>query len=100
VTTGVGFSALAIWPCLAIERRAGAPWALRPPAVITFTLVVAASTVWFLLELHAHSAAGLAERAVTGLQASWPVIVAACLRGAPQRARRPQGGVERQPADG
>ena len=100
VTTGVGFSALAIWPCLAIESHPSAPWALRPAATITFTLVVAASTVWFLLELHAHSAAGLAERVVTGLQATWPVLVATCLRGAPQHARRPQGGVESQTADG
>lgn len=100
VTTGVAFAALAIWPCLAVERRPSAPWALRPAATITFTAVVAACTVWFLLELHAHSAAGLAERVVTGLQATWPVIVASCLRGAPQRARRPQTGVERQTADG
>ena len=100
VTTGVGFSALAIWPCLSTERRPSAPWALRPAATITFTAVVAASTVWFLLELHAHSAAGLAERVVTGLQATWPVVVASCLRGAPQRARQPQRGVERQTADG
>jgi len=100
VTTGVGFTALAIWPCLAIERRPSAPWALRPAATITFTVTVAVSSVWFLLELHAHSAAGLAERVVTGLQATWPVIVATCLRGVPQRARRPQASVEGQTADG
>lgn len=100
VTTGVGFTALAIWPCLAVERRPSAPWALRPAAVATFTAVVAASAVWFLLELHAHGPAGLAERVVTGLQATWPVVVAACLRGAPQTARQAQTGVARQTADG
>ena len=100
VITGVAFSALAVWPCLAIERHPSAPWALRPVAAIAFTAVVAACTVWFLIELSTHSAAGLAERVVTGLQATWPVVVAACLRGVPQAADQPRGGVERQTADG
>lgn len=99
VSAGVGFAALAVWPCLAIVPGPSAPWALRPAVAITFTAVVAASAAWFLLELHAHSDAGLAERVVTGFQATWPLVVAVCLRGAPQRAGLEQRGVETQTAD-
>jgi hypothetical protein len=80
VTTGLGFTAMALWPCLAAERDPTAPWALRLPSSSAFTMIVAASAAWFLLELHDRGEAGLAERVVTGLQTLWPMIVVACLR--------------------
>ncbi|WP_143652603.1 DUF998 domain-containing protein, partial [Streptomyces sp. 13-12-16] len=58
-----------------------APWALRPAvsAVATASMVVGA--VWFLVEMHRHGAAGVAERVVTVLQSLWPfVVVTSCLR--------------------
>lgn len=80
VATAIGFSAMAIWPCLAVERDADAPWALRLTISTLFTATVAVSAAWFLFELHDHGAAGLAERVVTSLQALWPLIVVTSLR--------------------
>jgi hypothetical protein len=87
---------MAIWPCLAIERGPSAPWALRLEFSAPFTVIVAAAAAWFLLELHAHGEAGLAERVVTGLQALWPVIVVVCLRSTPQRVGQPVKAVDDQ----
>jgi hypothetical protein len=42
---------------------------------------MAMGAAWFLLELHLHGVAGVAERAVTTLQSVWPFVVAlSCLR--------------------
>lgn len=97
--SGLGFTALAIWPCLGVEREPYAPWALRPAASITFTAVIAANAAWFLFELHSHGAAGLAERVVTGLQSIWPVIVAISVRRAAQRAPTHRRAFERLTVD-
>ena len=80
VATAVGFTAMAIWPCLAVERGPCAPWALRTAAATAFTVTVVASAAWFLLEAGIHGQVGLAERVVTALQALWPLTVAVCLR--------------------
>jgi hypothetical protein len=57
---------------------------------------MAAGAAWFLIELHGHGAAGLAERILTGAQASWPliVVVACLLAPAGQRELSPLRGVE------
>jgi hypothetical protein len=80
VATGMGFTAMAIWPLLAAGRGPSVPWPLRPASSTVFTVAVLASTAWFLTELQIHGEAGLAERVVTGLQAVWPAIVAFSLR--------------------
>lgn len=100
LASGAAFVALALWPCLSLERGPRAPWVLRPAAAITFTAVVAVLAAWFLFELRSDGVAGLAERIVTALQAVWPVIVAVCLRRAAHYARPPHRQVERQTADG
>jgi hypothetical membrane protein len=100
VSSGMGFTALAIWPSLGVERVRGAPWALRAPAAFGFTAFAAAGALWFLLELHFHGDAGLAERVVTGVQAAWPAVVAGNLRSASQHARQPQRSVEHSAVDG
>ena len=64
--------------------RAGTavPWALRPFPSLGATAVMAVGAAWFLIELHRHGVAGVAERAVTTLQSVWPfVVVLSCLRG-------------------
>lgn len=86
--TGLGFVSLAAWPCLAVEGGPATPWPLRPVISAAFTALVLASAAWFLVELHGHGAAGVAERVVTGLQALWPVIVATCLRRSPAAGPR------------
>lgn len=94
VATGLGFATLAAWPCLAVEGGPAAPWPLRPAVSAGFTGLVLASAVWFLVALNCHGQAGVAERVVTGLQALWPVVVAAGLRHAAGQQGRGQPGNE------
>ncbi|MEW2611257.1 DUF998 domain-containing protein [Streptomyces sp. NPDC047880] len=82
----VGFAVLAAWPVLAARAGTAVPWALRPFPCLGATVVMAVGAAWFLVELHLHGVAGVAERAVTTLQSVWPfVVVLSCLRG-PLRA--------------
>jgi hypothetical protein len=81
----LGFTVLAAWPVLAARAGTGVPWALRPFPSLGATAVMAAGAAWFLIELHLHGVAGVAERAVTTLQSVWPfVVVLSCLRGSPR----------------
>lgn len=80
--TAVGFAVLAAWPVLAARAGTAVPWALRPFPSLGATAVMAVGAAWFLIELHRHGVAGVAERAVTTLQSVWPfVVVLSCLRG-------------------
>ncbi|MEU1917047.1 DUF998 domain-containing protein [Streptomyces massasporeus] len=77
----VGFAVLAAWPVLAARAGTAVPWALRPFPSLGATAVMAVGAAWFLVELHLHGVAGMAERAVTTLQSVWPfVVVLSCLR--------------------
>jgi hypothetical protein len=90
----VGFTALAVWPCLAAVRDRPMPWALRPAPSFSVTVMLLAGAAWFLLELHGHGAAGFAERVLTAAQATWPLVVAASLRltfGPASRSASPSG---------
>ncbi|MFD5337659.1 DUF998 domain-containing protein [Streptomyces hawaiiensis] len=81
----VAFALLAAWPVLAARAGAAVPWALRPAPCLAATAVMTAGAAWFLIELHLHGVAGVAERAVTTLQSVWPfVVVLSCLRGSPR----------------
>lgn len=91
IATGVGFSALLLWPCLGIYRRTAVPWVLRARPAVAVTGLVVLSSMWFLLALHAHGAAGVAERVVTGLQSVWPLVVVAGLRLSLTRRRAAAG---------
>ena len=89
VATGIGFTMLALWPCLAVEGGPAAPWPLRRGISVGFTVLVLGSAVWFLVALNGHGDAGFAERVVIGLQAVWPLVVASGLRySARQQGRR------------
>ncbi|GAB2980998.1 DUF998 domain-containing protein [Streptomyces pseudoechinosporeus] len=77
----VGFALLAVWPVLAADRGGTAPWGLRPAPSFAATTLMAVGAAWFLIELHRHGAAGVAERVVTSIQSLWPfVVVASCAR--------------------
>lgn len=93
VATGIGFTTLTLWPCLAADGGPSAPWPLRPAVSAAFTALVLASAVWFLVALNGHGDPGVAERVVAGLQAVWPLIVVAGLRysAGQQRRRQPDG---------
>jgi hypothetical membrane protein len=79
VSTGIGFTALAFWPSLAAARGRIAPWILTAPVSLAVTATMLVGGAWFLLELHDHGAAGAAERALTGAQTFWPLVVVFCL---------------------
>lgn len=77
----VGFSLLALWPVLAVDRSPGAPWGLRPGVGIAASVVMCLGGAWFLIELQGNGAAGVAERALTTAQSLWPfVVVLSCVR--------------------
>ncbi|WP_405584672.1 DUF998 domain-containing protein [Streptomyces sp. NBC_01190] len=85
---GVGFSLLAVWPVLAVDRRLdrdrmrSTPWGLRLKPSVTASVVMWGLALWFVIQLEfVHAAIGVAERVVTSVQSVWPlVVVASCLR--------------------
>ncbi|MFE6200392.1 DUF998 domain-containing protein [Streptomyces sp. NPDC057838] len=84
----VGFTVLALWPLLAARTGDAVPWALRPVPSLGATAVMALGAAWFMIELHQHGMAGVAERAVTTVQSVWPfVVVLSCLRSAAREDR-------------
>jgi len=86
----VGFVLLAVWPILAADRGGAAPWGLRPVPSLAATALMGAGAAWFMIEMHRHGAAGIAERLVTSLQSLWPfVVVASCLRHSDSKERCP-----------
>lgn len=77
----MGFTLLAVWPVLAADRDGAAPWGLRPVPSAVATALMGVGAGWFLIEMHRHGVAGVAERIVTCMQSLWPlVVVASCLR--------------------
>ncbi|TPM79749.1 DUF998 domain-containing protein [Mesorhizobium sp. B2-3-3] len=104
VVVAVGFSLLAVWPVLAVRRRASrrrvvaaagdtwpcptarpsdrtAPWALRPAPSVTAAALMWLGGAWFLLALYTLDTAGAAERVLTFAQSFWPlVVVVSCFR--------------------
>jgi Protein of unknown function (DUF998) len=80
-----GFAALAAWPLAGARRGRPAPFGLRPAAAAIATAIMLGLLVWFGAELIAGLAlTGLAERALAGAQAGWPLAVVLTARiGAP-----------------
>ena len=77
VSTGVGFTAIAVWSTLATVPHNPPVWALRRTVGYAITALMAVGAAWFLLELHGHGVPGLAERILTAAQSTWPLVVAA-----------------------
>ncbi|MFF4248595.1 DUF998 domain-containing protein [Streptomyces sp. NPDC001822] len=101
VVVAIGFSLLAVWPVLAMRRRAvsrrdgpgavavaapvrrgaaplpagTAPWGLRPWPSVGASVFMWLGGGWFLLALFLLDTAGLAERVITFAQSFWPLIV-------------------------
>ena len=81
VWTSLGAVAIAIWPAFTASRAPSRPLILRPPGAAAVTVVSVALLAWLIAETQGGSALGLAERLVTGLQITWPLIVARALAG-------------------
>ncbi len=77
-----GFVAMAAWPVAGRVPGPRVPYALRPAVAVSATAVMAGLLLWFGAELVlAGHQVGLAERALAGIQALWPlVVVLTCLR--------------------
>jgi hypothetical membrane protein len=82
IWAGAVFAALAIWPAAACRRGPSEPWPLRPAVAASAAAILLCVLGWFALELLTRSGqAGVAERALSGLEALWPlVVVLSCRR--------------------
>lgn len=96
LAAAVAFGALALWPALAWRRSAAddprtRPAVMHPAVALGASAALVALLAWFVLELQGVGPAGgahtgLAERAVAGAQAVWPLVVVLALRrGRPRR---------------
>ena len=78
VCTAIGALAISVWPALAARQdsvRAAVGWRLSLVAII----VSAGLLVWTFAETRNGALLGLAERVSSGLQVTWPCIVAVVL---------------------
>jgi hypothetical membrane protein len=91
VWTCVGAAAITVWPAFTASRAPSPPLILRARVAVAVTVVFLAASAWLIAETQHGSALGLTERLVTGVQLSWPFLVALALRQAQPAgvARRP-----------
>ncbi|MEU5714555.1 DUF998 domain-containing protein [Streptomyces sp. NPDC020403] len=86
----VGFTLLAVWPVLAADRGAAAPWGLRPVVSVMVTALIGVGAAWFLVEMSRNGAIGVVERLLTAFQSVWPLVVVASCLCHPGNARPPE----------
>ena len=74
----IGLAGVTTWPAGAWRRGPAVPWGLRPNAAAAAVAVQFALLAWFAAELIlAAGQAGLAERVLGAVQATWPLTVSA-----------------------
>ena len=84
-----GVVLMTMWPVAAIRREPDAPYCLRPRVTYVAVLVNLGLLAWFTVELFNGPLLGLAERAVTVDQATWPLAVVLSVFAAGARAMEP-----------
>ena len=84
-----GVVLMTIWPVAAIRREADAPYCLRPRVTYVAVMVNLGLLAWFTVELFNGPLLGLAERAVTVDQATWPLAVVLSVYAAGARVAQP-----------
>ncbi|HSZ38704.1 MAG TPA: DUF998 domain-containing protein [Trebonia sp.] len=98
--TSLGAVAITIWPAFTARRASSQPLILRFRGAAAVTAVFLALLAWLVFETQGGTTLGLAERLVSGVQVTWPLIVALALRraagprgqsGGPGQARRDPG---------
>ncbi len=69
----VAFLLFSIWPLVAIKRSKNYHWSLRPWGAIAATVVMGATTIWFLLTWlePGQPLVGLSERVIAVMQVLW-----------------------------
>jgi hypothetical membrane protein len=85
--TALGAVAITVWPAFTARRATSQPLILRFRGAATVTAVFLALLAWLVFETQGGAALGLAERLVSAVQVTWPLIVAVALR----RTARPPG---------
>jgi cytochrome c biogenesis protein CcdA len=87
IAAAIAFTALALWPMMAVRRPSGVP-VFSFAFALSATMVTVGLLVWFTLEIHG-SHRGLAERGAATAEVLWPLVVAVGARHAPL-GRRPR----------
>jgi hypothetical membrane protein len=85
--TALGAVAITIWPAFTARRAPSQPLILRFRGAVAVTALFLALLAWLVFETQGGTALGLAERLVSSVQVTWPLIVALALR----RTARPRG---------
>jgi hypothetical membrane protein len=85
--TALGAAAIAVWPAFTARRAPSRPLILSVRGAAAVTAVFLALLAWLVFETQGGAVLGLAERLVSGVQVTWPLIVALALR----RAAGPPG---------
>src|ERR1700733_8478524 len=83
--TSLGAVAITIWPAFTARRAPSQPLILTFRGAAAVTAVFLALLAWLVFETQDGPVLGLAERLVSAVQITWPLIVALTLR----RAARP-----------
>jgi hypothetical membrane protein len=85
VWTCLGAAAITIWPAFTASRAPSPPLILRARGVVVVTAVFLVLSAWLVAETQHGSALGLTERLVSGIQITWPFVVALTLQKAQGR---------------
>jgi hypothetical membrane protein len=87
--TSLGAVAITVWPAFTARRAPSQPLILRARGAAAATAVFLALLAWLVFETQGGTALGLAERLVSAVQVTWPLIVALALRRAAGPGERP-----------
>jgi hypothetical membrane protein len=88
VWTSLGAAAITVWPAFIASRAPSPPLILRARSAAAVTVVFLVLSAWLVAETQHGSALGLTERLVSGIQITWPFIVALALLKAQARERK------------
>jgi len=90
--TSLGAVAITIWPAFTARRAPSQPLIMRSRGAAAVTAAFLALLAWLVFETQGGTVLGLAERLVSGIQVTWPFVVAMALRraraGSPWRGAR------------
>jgi hypothetical membrane protein len=79
VWTCLGAAAITVWPAFTASRAPSPPLILQARTAVAVTVVFLVLSAWLIAETQHGSALGLTERLVSGIQITWPFIVALAL---------------------
>jgi hypothetical membrane protein len=88
--TSLGAVAITVWPAFTARRTTSQPLILRFRGAAAVTAVFLALLAWLVFETQGGTVLGLAERLVSAVQITWPLIVALALWRAAGRPDQPR----------